>query len=84
VREFTQEISRKQLKNNNKQIIDSQDFLERVSEKIRVAHALMIALHGTDYHVETVVRYFRRVQEAEELFREAQRQSLPALGRGLE
>lgn len=33
---------------------------------------LMIALHGTAHHVETVVRQFRRVQETEEVSREAQ------------
>jgi len=32
---------------------------------------LMIALHGTAHHVETVVRQFRRVQEAAEMSREA-------------
>jgi hypothetical protein len=32
---------------------------------------LMIALHGTAYHVERLVRGFRRAQEAEELSREA-------------
>src|SRR5882757_7158946 len=35
----------------------------------------MIALHGTAYHVETTVRYFRRAQEAAELSREAQQES---------
>ena len=33
---------------------------------------LMIALHGTAHHVETVVRQFRRVQETAEMSREAQ------------
>ena len=33
---------------------------------------LMIALHGTAYHVERLVRCFRRAQEAAELSREAQ------------
>ena len=33
---------------------------------------LMIALHGTAHHVETLVRQFRRMQEAAELSREAQ------------
>jgi hypothetical protein len=32
---------------------------------------LMVALHGTAHHVETLVRQFRRVQEVEELSREA-------------
>ena len=33
---------------------------------------LMIALHGTAHHVETLVRHYRRAQEAAELTREAQ------------
>jgi Domain of unknown function (DUF222)/HNH endonuclease len=33
---------------------------------------LMIALHGTAHHVETLVRGYRRAQQAEELSREAQ------------
>ena len=33
---------------------------------------LMIGLHGTAYHVETLVRGYRRAQQAEELSREAQ------------
>ena len=33
---------------------------------------LMIALHGTAYHVERLVQGYRRAQEAEELSREAQ------------
>ncbi len=36
---------------------------------------LTIALHGTAHHVETVVRQFRRVQEAAELSREARQHS---------
>jgi hypothetical protein len=32
---------------------------------------LMIALHGTAHHVETIVRQFRRVQESAEMTREA-------------
>jgi hypothetical protein len=32
---------------------------------------LNVALHGTAHHVETLVRQFRRVQEVEELSREA-------------
>jgi hypothetical protein len=32
---------------------------------------LMVALHGTAHHVETVVRQFRRVQETAEMSREA-------------
>jgi hypothetical protein len=50
-------------------------------EKVRVAcpatEALLlnIALHGTAHHVETVVRQFRRVQEAAEMSREARQQA---------
>ena len=33
---------------------------------------LMLALHGTAHHVEKLVRYYRRAQEAAELTREAQ------------
>jgi hypothetical protein len=33
---------------------------------------LMIALHGTAHHVETLVRQYWRAQEAAELSREAQ------------
>jgi Domain of unknown function (DUF222)/HNH endonuclease len=36
---------------------------------------LQIALHGTAHHVETLVRHYRRAQEAEELSREAQQQA---------
>jgi hypothetical protein len=36
---------------------------------------LNIALHGTAHHVETVVRQFRRVQEAAEMSREARQQA---------
>ncbi|NJD31272.1 MAG: DUF222 domain-containing protein [Gammaproteobacteria bacterium] len=36
---------------------------------------LTIALHGTAHHVETVVRQFRRVQEAAELSREERQQA---------
>ena len=36
---------------------------------------LTIALHGTAHHVETVVRQFRRVQEAAEMSREARQQA---------
>src|SRR5258708_9368865 len=35
----------------------------------------MIALHGTAYHVEKLVRLFRRAQEAEEVSGEAQQQA---------
>jgi hypothetical protein len=36
---------------------------------------LMIGLHGTAHHVETLVRGYRRAQEAEELSREARQQA---------
>src|SRR5271167_4200712 len=36
---------------------------------------LMIGLHGTAFHVERLVRGFRRAQEAEELSREVQQQT---------
>ncbi len=36
---------------------------------------LMIALHGTAHHVETVVRHYRRAQQAEQLSREARQQA---------
>jgi hypothetical protein len=36
---------------------------------------LNIALHGTAHHVETIVRQFRRVQEAAEMSREARQQA---------
>jgi hypothetical protein len=38
--------------------------LTRVATAATEDNLLMIALHGTAYHVETVVRYFRRAQEA--------------------
>lgn len=38
-------------------------------------YLLMIALHGTAQHVETLVRHYRRCLEAEELTREAQQQA---------
>lgn len=36
---------------------------------------LNIALHGTAHHVETLVRHFRRMKQAQELSREAQQQA---------
>jgi hypothetical protein len=48
--------------------------LTRVATEATEDSLLMIALHGTAFHVETVVRHFRRAQEAEELSREAQQQ----------
>src|SRR6202795_722686 len=49
--------------------------LTRVATAATEENLLMIALHGTAYHVEKVVRLFRRAQEAEELSREAQQQA---------
>jgi hypothetical protein len=49
--------------------------LTRVASAATEESLLMIALHGTAYHVETTVRYFRRALDAEELSREAQQQA---------
>jgi hypothetical protein len=49
--------------------------LTRVATPATEENLLMIALHGTAYHVEKVVRLFRRAQEAEELSREARQQA---------
>jgi hypothetical protein len=49
--------------------------LTRVATAATEENLLMIALHGTAYHVERVVSLFRRAQEAEELSREAQQQA---------
>jgi hypothetical protein len=46
--------------------------LTRVASAATEDALLMIALHGTAYHVERLVRGFRRAQEAAELSREAQ------------
>ena len=46
--------------------------LTRVASEATEESFLMIALHGTAYHVERLVRGYRRAQEAEELSREAQ------------
>jgi Domain of unknown function (DUF222)/HNH endonuclease len=46
--------------------------LTRVASETTEDAFLMIALHGTAHHVETLVRGYRRAQEAEELSREAQ------------
>jgi hypothetical protein len=54
--------------------------LTRVATPATEESLLMIALHGTAHHVETVVRHFRRALEAEELSREAQQQA----GRGVD
>jgi hypothetical protein len=49
--------------------------LTRVATPATEENLLMIALHGTAYHVEKVVSLFRRAQEAEQLSREAQQQA---------
>jgi uncharacterized protein DUF222 len=49
--------------------------LTRVATPATEENLLMIALHGTAYHVEKVVRLLRRAQQAEELSREAQQQA---------
>ncbi len=49
--------------------------LTRVATPATEESLLMIALHGTAYHVEKVVSLFRRAREAEELSREAQQQA---------
>jgi hypothetical protein len=49
--------------------------LTRVATEATEESLLMIALHGTAYHVENTVRYFRQAQEAQELSREAQQQA---------
>lgn len=46
--------------------------LTRVATADNEDTLLMIALHGTAHHVETLVRRYRRAQEAAELSREAQ------------
>ncbi len=46
--------------------------LTRVASETTEETFLMIALHGTAHHVETLVRGYRRAQEAEELSREAE------------
>ena len=45
--------------------------LTRVATPATEDTLLMIALYGTAHHVEKTVRYFRQVQQAEELSREA-------------
>ena len=49
--------------------------LTRVATQATEDTLLMIALHGTAHHVETVVRHFRHVQEAAALSRDAQQQA---------
>lgn len=53
--------------------------LTRVATEATEDTLLMIALHGTAYHVENVTRYFRQAQQAAELSREAQQQAGRAL-----
>lgn len=48
--------------------------LTRVAEEATEDYFLMMALHGTAHHVETLVRQYRRVREVEELDREAAQQ----------
>jgi hypothetical protein len=48
--------------------------LTRVATEATEDSLLMIALHGTAYHVENTVRYFRQAQQAEELSRDTQQQ----------
>src|SRR5258708_986182 len=48
--------------------------LTRVAEEATEDYFLMMALHGTAHHVETLVRHYRRVREVEELGREAAQQ----------
>ena len=49
--------------------------LTRVATAATEDALLMIALHGTAYHVESTVRYFRRAMDAAELSREAHQQA---------
>ena len=49
--------------------------LTRVATPATEEVLLNVALHGTSHHVETLVRQFRRVQEVEELSREARQYS---------
>jgi hypothetical protein len=49
--------------------------LTRVACAATEKYLLSIALHGTADHVETLVRHYRRAQEAEELSREARQQA---------
>src|SRR4249919_1315830 len=49
--------------------------LTRIASEGTEEYLLSIALHGTAHHVETLVRHYRRAQEAEELSREARQQA---------
>jgi hypothetical protein len=53
--------------------------LTRVASAATEETLLMIALYGTAHHVETVVRYFRQVEETAALSREAQQQATRAV-----
>ncbi|HTV97451.1 MAG TPA: DUF222 domain-containing protein [Steroidobacteraceae bacterium] len=53
--------------------------LTRVACAATEANLLNIALHGTAYHVETIVRLYRRAQQAAELSREQRQQSSRAV-----
>jgi hypothetical protein len=48
--------------------------LTRVAVEATEEYFLMIALHGTAYHVETLVRHYRRTLQVEELARDASQQ----------
>ena len=48
--------------------------LTRVASRATEETLLMIALHGTAHHVESLVRLYRRAQEAEALSQEARQQ----------
>ena len=49
--------------------------LSRVACPATEENLLMIALHGTAHHVESIVRLYRRARQAEELSREAHQQT---------
>ncbi len=49
--------------------------LTRVACPATEENLLMIALHGTAHHVESIVRLYRRAQQAEQLSREARQQA---------
>lgn len=53
--------------------------LTRVAAPATEAALLSMALHGTAYHVETLVRHYRRAQEAAELSREERQQATRGL-----
>jgi hypothetical protein len=53
--------------------------LTRVADEITEESLLNIALHGTAHHIETLVRHMRRVNQAEELAREARQQQMRSL-----